>query len=134
METPEDILLVPADGTLLEQVLINLFDNVSAHAEGATQIWLYVTSDENRAMISIEDDGKGVPDSLLPHILDGTMKKTNSLRSDDRRNMGIGLSVCHSIIRAHGGELSAGRSRHGGAAFSFYIPIKEENHANNAAL
>ncbi len=134
VETPDDILLAPADGTLLEQVLINLFDNVSAHAEGATQIWLHIASTEDRTVISVEDDGKGVPEVLLQHILDGTIQQTKRLRPDDRRSMGIGLSVCHSIIRAHGGELSAGRSRHGGASFSFYLPGKEEVNANKAAL
>lgn len=134
VEAPEDILLVPADGMLLEQVLINLFDNVSAHAEGATHIWLSVTSTEKCATVSVEDDGKGVSDAMLPHLLDGTIKQTDRLRADDRRSMGIGLSVCHSIIRAHGGEMSAGRSRHGGVAFSFYLPIEEESNANKSAL
>ena len=134
VEAPEDILLVPADSVLLEQVLINLFDNVSAHAEGATQIWLCASSNEKRVVISVEDDGKGIPDAQLPYILDGVMQRTNRQRSDDRRGMGIGLSVCRSIIRAHGGELKAGKSRHGGAAFTFYLPCKEENDANKSAL
>ena len=127
VETPEDILLVPADGVLLEQVFINLFDNVSAHAEGATQIWLYAVSDDRHVTISVEDDGQGIAPAMLPQILDGTMQHTNRLRADDRRDMGIGLSVCRSIIRAHGGDLSAGKSRHGGARFVFDLPCKEES-------
>ena len=133
VETPEDILLVPADGVLLEQVFINLFDNVSAHAEGATRIWLYAAGGENRVCVSVEDDGPGIPAAMLPHILDGTIQQTNRLRSDDRRSMGIGLSVCQSIIRAHGGEMSVGKSRHGGAAFRFELPCKEENHGSESA-
>ena len=126
VETPEDILLVPADGMLLEQVLINLFDNVSAHAEGATQIWLTAAASADHITISVEDDGPGIPSALLPSILSGTLQNTNRVRPDDRRSMGIGLSVCRSIIRAHGGELSAGRSSHGGAAFRFYLPCEKE--------
>ena len=61
------------------------------------------------------------------------MQQTNRLRSDDRRSMGIGLSVCRSIIRAHGGELNAARSHHGGAAFSFDLPMKEENGGDKSA-
>ena len=73
VETPEDILLVPADGMLLEQVLINLFDNVSAHAEGATQIWLTAAASADHITISVEDDGPGIPSALLPSILSGTL-------------------------------------------------------------
>ena len=133
VETPEDILLVPADGVLLEQVLINLFDNVSAHAEGATQIWLYAAATDNRVIVSVEDNGQGISASQLPHILDGSLQQTNRLRSDDRRSMGIGLSVCRSIIRAHGGELNVAKSHHGGAAFSFDLPMKEENSGDKSA-
>ena len=74
VETPEDILLVPADGVLLEQVLINLFDNVSAHAEGATQIWLYAAATDDRVVVSVEDDGQGISAAQLPHILDGSLQ------------------------------------------------------------
>ncbi len=129
VDTLDSIVMIPADAMLLEQVLINLFDNVSAHAEGATQIWLHVTHEGNKVTLSVEDDGSGIPASLLPHILDGTMQQSKRTTPDDRRNMGIGLSVCNSIIRAHGGELSAGQSRHGGAAFTFTLPCKEENYA-----
>ena len=134
VDTLDSIVIVPADGMLLEQVLINLFDNVSAHAEGATQIWLHVIHEGNRITLSVEDDGLGIPVTLLPHIMDGTMQQSKRIRPDDRRNMGIGLSVCNSIIRAHGGELTAGESRHGGAAFTFTLPCKEEKYADQPAL
>ena len=132
VEATDEILIVPADAMLLEQVFINLFDNVSAHAEGATQIWLYTARGGDKITVSVEDDGAGIPAALLPHVLDGTLQQTGSPRSDDRRNMGIGLSVCRSIIRAHGGDLSAGTSRHGGAAFRFELPCKEESYDESA--
>lgn len=127
-DTLKDIILVPMDAMLIEQVMINLFDNVSAHAEGATKIWIHLRKEKGKVFISVEDDGCGIPVSLLPQILDGTyLSKQN--RSDDRRSMGIGLSVCRSIIEAHKGQLSAGKSsRHGGAAFEFSLPCKEDLH------
>lgn len=125
VDSPAEILIVPADGVLIEQVLINLFDNVSVHAAGASRIWLHVSEDDG-AVVSVEDDGEGIPPSILPAILDGTMRPADHSHSDDRRSMGIGLSVCRSIIRAHGGELVAGKSRHGGAAFRFNLPAKKE--------
>ena len=124
-DTLRDIILVPMDAMLIEQVMINLFDNVNAHAEGATKIWIHLRHENGMVFISVEDDGCGIPASLLPHILDGTYMSKRS-RSDDRRSMGIGLSVCKSIIEAHGGQLFARKSRHGGAAFEFSLPCKED--------
>lgn len=134
VDSPDEILIVPADGTLIEQVLINLFDNVSTHAKGASQIWLHVSQDESGVVVSVEDDGAGIPPLKLPHILDGTMHEKEQDRPDDRRNMGIGLSVCRSIIRAHGGDMSAGKSRHGGAAFRFNLPVKEDSNGEQQSL
>ena len=61
----DEILLVEADGVLLEQVLINLFDNVSAHAHGATQIWLHIDKTKDRIALSVEDDRPGIPAQVL---------------------------------------------------------------------
>ena len=122
-DAPEGILMIPMDATLIVQVLLNLFDNVSAHAVGATRIWLHIAKEPEQVRISVEDDGTGIPPSRLMHILED---RAVSAQGDDRRHMGIGLSVCRSIIAAHGGELTAARSRHGGAAFHFTLPCKEE--------
>lgn len=122
---PEDILVVPMDATLIEQVLINLFDNVSAHGGSATRIWLTATREGDRVRVTVEDDGEGIPKALLSGIFDGAARRYTHSRTDDRRNMGIGLSVCRSIIRAHGGEMTAGASAYGGACFSFTLPNPE---------
>ena len=122
------------DGVLIEQVLINLFDNVSAHADGATQIWLSVSKEDQNVTVSVEDNGPGIPAASLSQLLDGTMQQAKRSRPDDRRNMGIGLAVCSSIIRAHGGTMSAEQSMHGGAAFRFALPCEEEKNAKSSAL
>lgn len=133
VDSPDKILVVPVDGVLIEQVLINLFDNVSAHAEGATRIWVHVTEGEGGVTVSVEDDGAGLPPHQLSHLLDGTVHPAVQSRADARKSMGIGLSVCRTIILAHGGELTAGRSRHGGAALRFCLPEKEEAYDQYAA-
>ncbi len=125
VDVPRDILLVPMDATLIEQVLLNLFDNVSAHAEGATRIWLHIAQEGDRVTLSIEDDGCGISPGLPPQPLREAVAPVRP-RPDDRRNMGIGLSVCRSIVRAHGGELSVSKSKtHGGLCVRFYLPLAE---------
>ena len=126
VEQPERILIVPMDATLIEQVLINLFDNVSAHGRTATQIWLSVWHRPGRVVLKVEDDGVGIPTHLLAGLLDGSVHRGIQERPDDRRSMGIGLSVCRTIVRAHGGDMKLGHSARGGAAVSFYLPCPEE--------
>ncbi len=126
VDQPERLLMVPMDAVLIEQVLINLFDNVSSHAQGATRIWLHISREADRVVIKVEDDGEGIPAGLLSMLFDGGIHPSNQNSVDDRRSMGIGLSVCRTIVRAHGGDMSAGNSAHGGAVFSFYLPCREE--------
>ncbi len=122
VEAPDEILVVPMDAVLIEQVLLNLFDNVSAHAQNATQIWIYVCAGADKVSISVEDDGVGMSREQRSRMLEGAQF---SEQSDKKRGMGIGLSVCRSIIHAHHGTLSAGRSAHGGLALRFELPVKE---------
>ena len=130
VEMPDDILIVPMDAVLIEQVLINLFDNVSAHAEGASQIWLRVQEQPEGIAVSVEDDGCGFPEQGLSQLLNSVSQRVLRERPDGRRSMGIGLSVCRSIIEAHGGTLSVGKSAHGGAAVRFTLPCEEEHDAD----
>ena len=123
---PETILVVPMDATLIEQVLINLFDNASAHARTATQIILRVWPEADRVFLRVEDDGAGIPSALLPLVFESGATQGARSRPDDRRSMGIGLSVCKSIVRAHGGDMTAGNNDAGGAFFQFYLPCSEE--------
>jgi len=114
------------DATLVEQVLINLFDNVSAHGQTATQIWLDIAWKPGRVVLRVEDDGVGIPNYMLAGIFDSSAHRGIQDRPDIRRSMGIGLSVCRTIVRAHGGDMKVGSSSHGGAAVSFYLPFSEE--------
>lgn len=122
---PEEILLVPMDATLIEQVLINLFDNAVEHGETTQEIRISTTENNAHLHMLISDDGIGIPEKLFPHLFDGQASCYHS-HSDGCRNMGIGLSVCQSIIRAHGGQISARNNRDGGACFEIILPMKEE--------
>jgi two-component system sensor histidine kinase KdpD len=125
---PDELLMVPMDGTLVEQVLINLVENAAKYAGASPLIELRVTSDTTDAIFSVIDDGAGIPEEELAHIFDGPIagsKKTG----DGSRGLGIGLLICATIIKAQGGTISA-RNRDGhGAEFRFTLPL--ENGAGN---
>ena len=122
---PEEILLVPMDGVLIEQVLINLFDNSIIHGH-CTHIYIETKSDKNNVIIIVSDDGEGISPAAMPHLFDGTLISKGQQNSDGRRNMGIGLSVCYSIIQTHGGTMSARNNKSGSAEFTFTLPMEEE--------
>ena len=122
---PEEILLAPMDATLIEQVLVNLFDNAVEHGETTTEITIDISESDNVLHMLISDNGAGIPEGVFPHLFDGQASCYNS-HADDRRNMGIGLCVCQSIIRAHGGAITARNNEHGGACFEITMPAKEE--------
>ncbi len=124
VHSPEEILLVPMDATLIEQVLINLFENAEIHGKAATRIDLDIQRQPGRVTFTVADDGAGFPAAALPHLFDG--QPADQPSSDGRRNMGIGLSVCRSIIAAHGGGMSARNNEAGGASVLFWLPCEED--------
>lgn len=125
IEMPEDALFVPMDAMLIEQVLCNLMENAVLHGGVVSEILLGVRAEGDYAYFSVEDDGGGIAKEVLPRILSESIYRENSENVDGKRNMGIGLTVCQSIIRAHGGTVKAYNRKEGGAAFEFSLPIKE---------
>ena len=119
---PQDILLVPMEATLIEQVLLNLLENVVFHGKCATRIDIDIAEEPSRVCFHVSDNGAGIAEGVLPHLFDGSYAAQAGTARDDSRNMGIGLSVCQSIVAAHGGGMSARNNPSGGATLSFWLP------------
>ncbi len=126
VSVPDELLMVPMDATLIEQVLINLMENAVLHAEGATEIELRIRREGDLAQFSVLDNGAGIEPAVLPKLFEEMFPHAGELRGDGRRSMGIGLSVCMSIVRAHGGTMKAKNRATGGACVSFVLPMGEE--------
>ena len=123
---PEGFLSIPMDAMLIQQVLMNLLENAVFHATGMTRLELRVELLEGAAAFSVVDDGCGIRPEQLKDLFTGISGGTAS--DSGRSNMGIGLSVCSAIIRAHGGEISARNRVGGGAEFRFTLETKEKSH------
>ncbi len=126
VEVPDQLLLIPMDAMLIEQVIINLLENSVLHAKSATKLQLIVSVEENNAVFEVIDDGVGIPEKILPHIFNGYFKHSYEEECDTKKNMGIGLSVCYTIVKAHNGTMTAYNKASGGAVFRFTLPIEEE--------
>lgn len=123
---PDDLLMVPMDPILIEQVITNLLENVVYHADGATKIVVQMYPHGDMAVFEILDNGAGIDPALLPALFT-SLHAASSPSSDSRKNMGIGLSVCRTIIAAHGGQMTAENRPDGGALLRFTLPIKEDS-------
>lgn len=126
VEAPRKLLMVPMDAILIEQVLVNLLENAMRHGETTTCISLLVRRQEKMAKFCVRDNGRGIPGDQLPCLFDGTLKCSETPSGDGKRDMGLGLMVCLTIVRAHGGVMEARNLEGGGAEFTFCLPLKEE--------
>lgn len=129
MELPEEFVMVPMDAMLIEQVLVNLLENAIEHAYGMTNLWLKIYIRNKQVVFEIADDGCGIPEEKIPYIFSGLYSvsdSTNKSSDSQKRNAGIGLSVCATIVKAHGGEIKAENRKGGGAVFRFTLDMEEE--------
>ena len=127
VDIPDDFISIPMDAMLIQQVIINLLENALIHAIGMKELRLSVRVENSRAIFEVIDDGCGISEEKLAKLFTGYLERENTPTDGSRNNMGIGLSVCSSIIKAHGGEIYAKNRREGGAVFGFILDMEEEN-------
>ena len=124
---PQEILTAPMDATLMEQVILNLLENAVNHAEGATRIRVEIAGQGDTVMIAVEDDGAGFPPELLPQLFDRKLLPQPRSCADGRRGLGLGLTLCSAIIKAHGGRMTAENRPEGGARVCLWLPAGTED-------
>ena len=122
---PEDFLSIPMDAVLIGQVLTNLLENAVIHASGMTLLELLVTLEDRHVRFTVRDDGCGIAPDRLEDLFTGYLGSSDRQGDAQRRNMGIGLSVCATIVKAHGGRITAKNRPTGGAEFTFTLDLEE---------
>lgn len=128
VSVPEEFISIPMDAILIQQVLMNIMENAVIHATGLTQLSLSVQVDNKTAIFEVADDGCGIPDDRINNLFTGYSERDSSVPTDgSRNNMGIGLSVCSTIIKAHGGIIYAKNRPEGGALFGFTLEMEDED-------
>lgn len=126
VEMHEDFILISVDCMLMEQVIINLLENAVQHGEGLTEIRVKVISGNGTVTIEIADDGCGIPTERLAHLFESYSPSPEHKPVDHaKRNAGIGLSLCATIVRAHGGHIEAENNPSGGAIFRFTLNTED---------
>ena len=121
IDLPEELVVIDMDPLLIEQVLVNIFENAVHHAKGFTCLKLRVYREKSRVFFEISDNGNGIAKEKLPGLFSGYGNWSQESTDTHKRNAGIGLSVCASIIKAHGGDITAENMQGGGARFRFWL-------------
>ena len=124
VQIPSEFLTIPMDPMLIEQVLMNLLENAVFHAKGMKNLWLRVEQRNGNAVFYVEDDGCGISKERIPKLFSGLSDREDFVETG-RSNMGIGLSVCRTIIKAHGSDIRAEDRPGGGARFSFQLEMED---------
>jgi signal transduction histidine kinase len=114
---PEDLPLLSCDPACIGQVFYSLLHNSIQAIDGQGQIFIHTTTKGGEIQISIRDTGKGIAPEHLPHIFDPffTTKEVG-------QGTGLGLAVCHDIIKAHGGSIRVTSKPEAGTTFTIAFP------------
>ncbi|HWA63865.1 MAG TPA: sensor histidine kinase KdpD [Caulobacteraceae bacterium] len=102
---PRELTLIKADPGLLEQVLVNILENAIAYSPDATTIEAAAYEDRNNVVISIEDEGRGIPTTELEHVFEKFRRMEEA--SDRVKGTGLGLAIAKGFIEAMGGRIAA---------------------------
>ena len=124
VEYRDEFLLARMDPKLILQVLLNLLENAVKYTPAGSQITVTAGRRGGDVFVSVADNGAGIPAALQDKVFEMFYTGDNKI-ADNRRSLGLGLPLCRSIIRAHGGEITLSDNVPHGAVFAFTIPSDE---------
>lgn len=122
---PEEFFLVPMDPLLIQQVMTNLLENAAVHGVTTTRVAVSLEKRGKWARFTVCDNGRGIPEGRLHNLFDGTQ---SAQKGDNSRSMGIGLSVCKTVVAAHRGKIKGENIKGSGARFTVDLPLEEDEH------
>jgi signal transduction histidine kinase len=120
VEIPGDTI-VKADAHRLKQVCWNILSNAAKFVPPGGRIVVAVVPEGERVRLTIEDDGPGIPETFLPHVFEQFSQADTSL-TRQHGGLGLGLAITHSLVRLHGGSITAANRPEGGAIFTVHLP------------
>ena len=126
VELADDMLMANMDARLIIQVIINIVNNAIKYTPEGSQICLSAKREKRMVRIEIADNGSGISDAVKRRLFDMFYTaNAGGAGADSRRGLGLGLSLCKSIVEAHGGSITVRDNQPHGAVFSFTLPLEE---------
>lgn len=126
VNVPLELLVVPMDARLIEQVLVNLIDNAMKHTPKEKEIAVSVFKQCGFVVFKVTDHGEGILEEDMPNIFEVFYTSGNKkAAADSKHGVGLGLPICDAIVKAHKGTISARNIEQGGAEFTFTLPLED---------
>lgn len=120
----DDMLMAKMDARLIMQVLINMVDNAIKYTKEGSHISIAACRKKDMVEVCVSDDGEGIPAEARERLFDMFFTAQN-VTVDSRRGLGLGLSLCKSIVNAHGGTIRVAENTPKGTAFYFTLTAAE---------
>lgn len=123
IDIPQGLPWVDVDTARIRQVLDNLLDNAVKFSERGTRVIVRAEAKGEEVVVSVADQGRGVPAQELPLVFDAMCRVRQRLGLDPG-GLGLGLAICKGLVEAHGGRLWAESEVGKGSTFYFTVPIQ----------
>jgi PAS domain S-box-containing protein len=125
--TPEEVLFVDADPLRIEQVVWNLLNNSVKFTPAGGKVTIWIGSEDNQALVSVEDTGEGIEPSFIPHVFE-MFRQADATNSRRHAGLGIGLALVQQLMQLHNGTVEvSSRGRGHGAEFTIKLPLSRES-------
>lgn len=124
-EADETLPQVRADASRIQQVLNNLISNAIKYSHSHTNVQVGVTQNENNVVISVKDEGQGIPEKELGKLFQA-FSKTSVKSTAGEQSTGLGLLICRQIVEAHHGKIWVESQPGVGSTFYVSLPIASD--------
>ncbi|HYY09623.1 MAG TPA: ATP-binding protein [Kineosporiaceae bacterium] len=131
LELPEEPVAVPGDAARLQQVVGNLLANARTHTPPGTRVRTALTTDGADAVLTVSDDGPGIPATLLPDVFERFARGDDS-RTRGAGSTGLGLAIVAAVVEAHHGSVAV-TSEPGATVFTVRLPLSAEPENSSTA-
>jgi signal transduction histidine kinase len=111
------------DGQRLQQAFWNILSNAAKFTPPNGHVGVSATKSASGIEIAVEDDGPGIDPAFLPHVFEQFRQADGSV-TRQHGGLGLGLAICHQLVRMHNGEIVAANRPGGGAAFTIRLPVQ----------
>lgn len=123
MQLPTEPIMLDADPVRLSQVVSNLLNNAAKYTDPGGQIWLSVALEEAQVVLTVRDNGAGIPPEMLPYVFE-MFSQVERTRVRAQGGLGLGLAVSRNLVELHGGTISAHSDGPGqGSEFQVRLPV-----------